>query len=209
MPATSFSELIGSFELRLEGLVERFEIPVPDIDPYSQTCPPVHDDAQVFLSVFVQNEWSEFSKSLITLSDVGGQTTLSGSTIPQNFSLSASRQRVRNAASTVAKKLGTNYPVWHSCGFAVAVAEELGLLNTQAINLGLGGNLSADYFTRVRNYVIHPEAGSRSKYASVAAAIGLPRAQPGQLLRSVQEGGGTLFRNWTEDLKTSARIAAQ
>ena len=200
------------FKQRTDSLIAKFETPVPQAPPYNQTCPPAHEDAQAFLTIRLQNGWSDFCHRLVGISAQGGQPSLSGrfiSSISPDSSVEEIDDQVRSAANEVVKTKGLTNPVWHSCQFTVLVARELGLANFQDIDAGLSSNLTAGYTTRVRNYLVHPAHQSRENYIKVAAFYGLPSSEPVELLRSRQLGGATLFEVWVRDLQRSAHRAAR
>ena len=204
--------LYEEFKQLSDGIIERFSIPVPMNPPYVHTCPPAHEDGQVFLTVRLQNIWGDYCLRLLEVSAHGGQTGFSGlviSPIVPGSSIAESNRLVGLAANDVAKTKGLQNPVWHSCQFTLLVANELNLSNYQIINSGLGPNVTAGQNNRVRNYVVHPGSGSSNGYSKVAAFYGMPNSEPVALLQSRQRGGLSLFELWVRDLQRAARLAAQ
>ena len=204
--------LYRKFEELTDALVERFQTPIPQAPPFSRTCPPAHEDSQVFVTIRLQNYWGEFCLGLIDASSQGGQETLSGRILAPLYpeaSTHETKREVRRIAKEVAATLALPNPVWHSCGFIVNVARRLGLQNFNEIDFSLSPNLTATYATHVRNFVVHPGPDSEPRFLQVAAHYGLPNSSPVDLLRSRQLGGTTLFEFWVRDLQGAARRAIQ
>ena len=209
MPTTSFSELVDELAQELESIVARFKTPVPSELPYSESCPPAHEASQSFLVICLQSCWINYTQELIELSMEGGQPTLSGSVIAQSLPPEEAKKRIREAANAAAPKLNMPNPVWQSCSFVVQVARDLQLQNAESIELSLGANKTVDYTNSVRNYLVHPESGSRQRYRKVAATFGLPNAEPIRLLNDPQLGGIPLFEYWIRSTMATAQNAAQ
>ena len=213
MSPTGLVELYQEFEQLTDALVDRFEIPTPDTPPYSESCPPAHEDSKAFLTIRLQNYWVDFWYGLIYASAYAGQPTLTGRTLSPVFpgsSIDEMRRQVRGIARAVAETMiNKPDPIWHSCEYTVNVARQLGLQNFNEIDFGLSPNRTAGFATGVRNYVVHPEAGSKERFMRVAAAHGMPFSEPAALLRSPQLGGSTLFEDWVRDLQGAARKAAE
>lgn len=212
MSPTGLVALYEQFKSLTDALIDRFQIPTPLSLPYSLTCPPAHEDSHSFLIIPLQNHWAEYCLELIDSSAQGDQPTITGRALSPIFPGSSeedTRRQVRGIARTVADSMNFQYPVWHNCGFTVNVARQLGLQNRDEIDLGLSGNFTAGYATRLRNYVVHPGPTSRRDFLRVAAHYGMPDADPVTLLRSPQLGGSTLFEIWVRELQGAARKSAE
>lgn len=197
---------------RTDDLVSRFVAPLPPDLPFSQTCPPVHEDGKSMLIIILQNDWGTFCQKLVLLSAEGGHHTLGGrlvsriSGIPTSETVSS---HVRGVAQTVAEGLGWEHPVWHSCKFTVLVADKLAVVNSEEVYFGLSPNITAGQVTSVRNYVVHPTSGTEARYLRVTNLVGMPGVSVSELLTSVQPGGSTLFEYWARDLQRTAFSSAQ
>ena len=168
------------------AMVQRFDVPVPNCDPFNSSCAMIHEDGQALLVVKLQNAWADFCHRLIKISTSKG-------------TLCADR-----VAQSVAADMGLIYPVWHKPEFVVRVAKHLALSNVDRIDLHLGANSSSAHVTHVRNYIIHPGKRTESKFHEVSAYEGLPDADVRTLLNVRFPGGATLFERWVRDLQRTA-----
>lgn len=208
----AFKVAYGELRDGTDDLLSRFLSPLPPDPPYSQTCPPVHEDGQSLLIIKLQNHWGAFCHTLVLLSAEGGHRTLGGRLVSQISGIPPSlpvSTHVKKVALAVAKSQGKNGPVWHSCVFTVDVANALGVVNAKELFLGMSPNITAGWVNKVRNYVVHPATSTKADYMRVTNALGMPGAGVSQLLASVQPGGATVFEYWVRDLQRTAFSSAQ
>ena len=184
--SVALSQLYVEFADSTDDMVRRFDTPLPSCEPFASTCTTIHEHGQSLLVVRLQNSWSNFCRRLI------------------DISASNNTQGVRRAAKRVASDMGTGYPVWHNPEFVVRMAKRLTLPNEGRIDLHFGANLSSGRVTHVRNYIVHPHGGTKSKYSQVAADEGMPGLDVGKLLNVRFPGGTTLFERWVKDLQRTA-----
>lgn len=186
---TTLSDLFRDFADSTDALIGRFNSPVPNLALYESTCRVIHEDGQALLVVRLQNSWTHFCRSLITLS------------------ASNDIDSVNKAVRHIVDLMGFSNPVWHKPEFLVRLARHLALPNADCIDLHFGANISSAHITDVRNYIVHPGSRTESKYRQVAAAEGVPTANVGTLLTLRFPGGATLFERWVIDLQRTARNA--
>lgn len=207
---TSILASYERFVARTDALRERFHAPLPDVEPCSSSCPPVHHDCQAMLVVILQNAWADFCKELLRLSMEGKGPTLNGTvlrpvTLPSG--VASLDSHFRHASNEAAKEMPSEgkYPIWHNPEYVIRVSTKINPENHTAIRIGLGGSLEAKNVTVVRNYVIH---GSKDNYEELLGRLGARGLSVPQFLAYQSDGPTPIFESWIDDLVAAARNAA-
>lgn len=189
---------------------KRFLTPLPDVDPYSMTCPPVHDDSKEFLVILLQNEWGTFCQDLLELSIHGNGPTLAGTvltpiTIPDD--ISSIDSYFKKMRTKIAQEMPNplQYPVWHNPDYVIRLSGELKPQNHETILTGLGSSIEAKNINVVRNYIVH---GAKPDYERLLNRLGARGSSVSTLLSLRVTPTSTIFEDWVEDLVTAAKNAA-
>lgn len=196
----NLSELYTRFAQRTDLLVRDFDAP-----SLARTCTAIHAEGQVRLLIRLQHLWAEFCRELITRSALGSCRTISGSLLTRVPRVN----KVRDILGFAKKESKGGFCPWHDPVFALGVANRLAVQNLSQMSLGLGAVSPANDLTAMRNYAVHPNKRTRTHYEQVTYKIGIPGAQPAELLATRQTGGATLFETWVADLQLIALIASR
>lgn len=211
MTATSILASYERFEASTAVLRERFHAPLPDVEPCSQSCPPVHEDCQAMLVVLLQNTWADFCKQLLRLSMEGLSPTLKGTVLtpvtlpPEVVSFDSYFQLAYNETS---KEMpgDTKQPVWHKPEYVIRVSTKINPMNHDAIRSGLGGSMETKNLNVVRNYLIH--GTNRKDYEDLLNRVGARGFSVPQFLAYQPDGMIPIFESWIDDLVAAAKNAA-
>lgn len=210
--APSIAKEVARFEATVSSLRTQFGSPTPDIPPFDQTCPPIHDDARQMLVVHLQNGWALFCMELLRISAIGNSLTRGGTRLPQ-IALPAGKTSVIRYFRTLSAKVAQTMPnraenpIWHDPAYIVRLANALAPGNRHEITLGIGGSVEATNMNTVRNHIIH-SGHQAGRYQEYAQSIGAPRAMPAALLLHPASSGRTVFETWLSDLELAAQVAA-
>ena len=202
-----FASIYRDFLAESESLVGQFNIPLPEDPTFEPTCQVVHGHGRSLLTVWLQNAWGGYCRSLLQLSVTAEHQTLSGRTLSGIGS--PSQPSLKHAADTINAREGMVSAVWHRCQYVIWVAQELGVSNVDQIAAALSPVLTATRVTRVRNYVVHPNSGTREQYLQVTYDVGNPDVDVAELLLTRQPAGASLFELWVRELQAAAENAAQ
>ena len=199
------------FELEARGLEARSKVPMPDISPFSVSCPPVHADARSFLVIPLQNAWAEFSEDLVELSVLGKGPTLGGRTLtpiptPANAPSLVSYFRSTRTEVALETPWEQEYPIWHNPEYAVRVSDRLKPDNDLEIQLGLSAAPEVRELNLVRNHIVH---GNRPKqYTYLQAQYGVRDLSIPEFLASDAGSGESIFEHWVVVLLRAAKAGA-
>ena len=208
--ATSIVASYERFEASTAVLRERFHAPLPDVEPCSTSCPPVHDECQAMLVVLLQNTWGVFCKELLRLSIEGLGPTLNGTylipvTVPQGVaSLDSHFRLVCNEAAREMPNKGIE-PIWHNPDFVILASTKINPMNHAAIRAGLGSSMEAKNLNVVRNYLIHDNG---KDYESLLNRVGARGFSVPQFLAYQPDGKISVFESWIDDLVAAAQNAS-
>ena len=200
------------FEAGVHELEERFNAPVPDIPPYSESCPPVHDDSKLFLVILLQNTWADFSKNLVELSVLGRGPTLSGralTPVPTPADAESLDSHLKKTRTSVAQSMSNKqgHPTWHIPAYTARLSEALKPDNDYEIQLGLGAIPEIGYLNTVRNHIVH---GDRNReYAQIQAQYSVRDLSVPKFLISNAGAGESIFQHWVSRLLMAARVGAR
>ena len=211
MTATSIIASYEGFEASTAVLRERFHAPLPDVEPCSKSCPPVHDNCQAMLVVLLQNTWADFCKDLLRLSMEGPGPTLNGTVLtpvtlpPEVVSFDSHFRIVCREAAEEMPSEGTN-PIWHNPEYVIRASTKINPMNHGAIRAGLGSSMEAKNLNVVRNYLIHGTNGD--KYEDLLSRVGARGFSVPQFLAYQPDGMISIFESWIDDLVAAAQNAA-
>ena len=209
--ATSILASYERFEASTADLRERFNAPLPEVEPCSTSCPPVHDECQAMLVVLLQNKWAEFCKELLRLSIEGLGPTLNGTALmpitlpPEVISFD---KHFKNAYDETSKEMPGDsiHPVWHNPEYVIRVSTKMNPTNHDAIRAGLGGSMETKNLNVVRNYLIHGTNGK--DYERLLNRVGARGFSVPQFLAYQPVGMIPIFESWIDDLVAAAQNAA-
>ena len=190
---------------RTDQVSETFLAPTPEISPETAYCGFIHHLSKVQLVNRLMVLWGEYCRNLVIASAFGNAITLNGVRLGPAPGI--------NGLAQIKAKLGNDFGAgpgtrWEERDWALRRAMRLNPVNQNEISLGFGtapsGNLKL-----IRNYLIHPNRHTRSKYyqelVPVYSAAGL---EPYSLLMHRLPGGSTVIESWIADFQISAYNAA-
>lgn len=212
MPASpDVSAAYQRFELEARSLEARSNAPMPDISPFSVSCPPVHADSRSFLVILLQNVWAKFSKDLVELSVLGKGPTLGGRTltpIPTSANARSLVSYFRSTLTEVARETPweQEYPIWHNPEYIARLSDRLKPDNDLEIQSGLGAAPEVTELNLVRNHLTH---GNRPKeYARLQARYGVRDLSIPEFLVTDTGSGESIFEYWIGVLLRAAKAGA-
>ena len=187
------------FELEARALKARSNAPMPDISPFSASCPPVHADSRSFLVVLLQNAWAEFSKDLVELSVFGKGPTLGGRTltpIPTPANAPSLVSYFRSTRTEVARETPweQEYPIWHNPEYIARLSDRLKPDNDLEIQSGLGAAPEVTELNLVRNHLVH--GNLPEDYARLQARYGVRGLSIPEFPASDAGSGESIFEHW-------------
>lgn len=207
---TTIQGALQEFVSNTTVLKDRFRSPVPNVAPFSASCPPVHGDSKSFLVIILQNAWSSFCKALLELSVQGkgptlGGTALTAITVPPEFP--SIQSLFRKTATLVANDMPSpgDYPIWHNPEYVIRVADKLKPGNHSKIVVGLGASGEAKNVNVVRNYIVH---GNETDYGRFVSKLGVRGLPVSEVLAYSVNGAKSVFENWIDDLVSAATNAS-
>ena len=161
---------------------------------------------EAILVPWLQTEWSNFIRDLIIASTLrtGRIRGLPAGTVTGVRTQTIAEKTVKGAATCMAKRRGTFYPVWHDPLFAIEVGTFLELDNLRTLEVALGSTLVPRQITAFRNYLVHPGDRTRQKYEDLQAKLGIHNTGPEQLLHQLQAPGLMVFTSWVRELQRIA-----
>ncbi len=199
------------FELKARALEGRSNTPVPDISPFSVSCPPVHADSRSFLVPLLQNVWAEFCQDLVELSVFGKGPTLAGRTlapIPTPANAPNLESYFKSTRTEVARETPWEgeHPIWHSSEYIVRLSDRLKPDNDLEIQSGVGAAPEVKELNTVRNHVIH--GGGRREFARLQSKYGFRNLSVAEFLSSDAGSGESIFEHWIGVLLKVAKAGA-
>ena len=205
MQKKPLAKLYESYANRSRTILVQFNTTLPVESQEATACEPIHRNGSAFLIVRLQHLWGEFCRELVVRAAVGGCQTRSGLVLPAAPQI----KRVRDILGVT--KQFTKQPFfgpgsqWEDPNFAIRQAKFLKVANIDQISLGLGSVTTLlGYLKRVRNFIVHPNIDTRSKYAQTMRILGFRGLSPVQLMNQSMRGGIIIFENWVSDLETAA-----
>jgi hypothetical protein len=195
------TDQVGRFVGRTERLRGLFSIALPSNVGQAGICSPLHEKGRLFMLVSLTALWGEFCRELIVRSALGA-ITMSGQRIP-----AAPGLRSLSDAKLVTPLSGPGVN-WYLPHDALNRAQHLNIFNYGQVSSGLS-SISIDEIVSVRNFVVHPNEHTRSRYLQAAANLGFAHFEPDQLLHARLVGGSILFEQWIDDFQTAAINAAR
>ena len=205
MSIKNLGELYAHFIGRTDTLLRNFEAPLPTYPVYALSCVPLHRSGQELLVIRLQHLWAEFCRNLIIRSALGNVRTMGLTMLPASPGI-ASLADVQRIAM---RESNGRQPPWHLANFTIRVAHHLGLANYQAISMSIGAVSPIADLLEVRNYIVHPNQRTRISYMLIANRFGMPSGDPVALLKTIQPGGVTLFKDWVAQFQGIAAAAVK
>ena len=199
------SSLYDSYSKRSRAILSRSVANLP-IDPAEiAVCAPVHQDGLAFLVVRIQALWAEFCRELIVRSAIGNCQSRTGLIVAPAPGV----KHVRDLS--VITRQFTKQPFsgpgsqWEDPVFAIRQARFLKVSNLNQISVGLGSvTTNLGYLKRVRNFIVHPNHDTKTKYVQTTRTLGFLGTVPTQLVSQNLPGGVTILATWVSDLETAA-----
>lgn len=204
MRKKSLNALYGSYVARSRSLLSRFAAPLPKKSAEQVVCEPVHRDGSSFLVVRLQHLWGEFCRELVVRSAMGDCVTRTGLRLPPAPGVNHTRDLPTITRQFTKQPFAGPRSQWEMPSFAIDQARFLQVANLNQISLGIGSVTILDHLKRVRNFVVHPNESTASRYYITARNLGFPGLPPIQLLNQRLPGGATIFHTWASDLETAA-----
>ena len=204
MRKKSLNALYGSYFARSRLLSSRSAVSLPANMVEAMTCEPVHRAGLAFLVIRLQHLWGEFCRELVVRSAIGGCVTRTG----QYLSPAPGVNRVCDLPTITARF--TRQPFsgprsqWEDPSYALRQASYLKVVNFNEISMSLGAVTILNHLKPVRNFIVHPNKDTRTKYIHIARTLGFPGVSPIQLINQQLPGGATIFGSWLSELETAA-----
>lgn len=205
MSIKSLAELYAHFIGRTDALLRNFEAPVPTYPVYALSCAPLHRSGQELSVIRLQHLWAEFCRNLIIRSALGNVRTMGLTMLPASPRVAS----LADVQRIVMRESNGRQPPWHLADFTIRVAHQLVLANYQAINMSIGAISPIADLLKVRNYIVHPNQRTSMSYLLIANSFGVPSGDPVALLKTVQPGGVTLFKDWVVQFQVIAAAAVK
>ena len=144
--------------------------------------------------------WGEFCLHVIIASTLGGYRTLDGQHLSRGTHIASTADVLRAIKEQRLSGPGLR---WGDPAWTANKLNQLGPANQSKISLGIG---SAPYedFRRVRNFVIHSNAHTRSQFDAVALKYLLVTISVNDLLFHGLPGGATVMEGWVRDFQDAA-----
>ncbi len=197
-PLTSLYE---RYKRRSSSLNARFMVKLPENPDERVACEPMHQDGRAYLVARLQHLWGEFCRELVVKSALGGCETRTGKILPHASGV----KRVSDVPQIAKTPLAGVRSNWDDPEFTIDQAMRLKVANFNDIELGLAPvSIVADNIRCVRNYIVHPNSRTSSRYAQTARVLGFSGLPPDQLLSRTVPGGETVFENWLSILILAA-----
>ena len=203
MPPSRLDVVASTFESASETLHDRFLAMTSDAG--CTGCQHAGFGVAI-LTAWLQTRWIEFTRSLVIASALGTRRTQGNSVQPVAGvrSLADAEKIVKEATTFAVKRRGLLSPVWHAPLFVVEVGAQMGLRNLPRLETTLGPTLIPKQITDFRNYLVHPNTGTRSKYETLQAKLGMLSVEPQDLLQQHESPGLPVFTLWVRELQRVA-----
>ena len=204
---TAIQELYTHFISRTERLTSTFNKSLA----YHPVCVDwqidVHRQNRMFCIVRLQYLWGEFCRELLLRSSIGKCYTIDGTYLPQVRGI-----RSPDDFEVEARRIsrGQQYIAWHVPGRAADIVKGLSPANEMQITTALSSVSPSEDVRRIRNYIVHPNKGTRMEFSFVAQSLGIFDSDPDLLLRDrVSRSSVTRFEDWVIQLQIVALNAAR
>lgn len=163
-------------------------------------------DGRLFCVVRLQHLWGEFCRELILRSSVGGARTIEGTYLPRVSGVRQWKDVERIARETTG---GRRDIPWHIPERSAQIVRKIAPKNANRIVTALSAVSPIDEIRAIRNYVVHPNRGTRVKYEAAARRAGVSDSDPDILLTTkVYPGNVALFEYWAAQIQTIALNAS-
>ena len=154
---------------------------------------------EAILTAWLQTKWGEFSRELLIESLLCMYTA--NISVTATKTLGDAERTVTKTAREIAAKRGLPFPVWHSTGFVIEVAQEIALSNSTTIEHAIGPTTVPERITQFRNYLVHPTSRNRTKYEELLSKLGMLGKEPQELLHQSVRPGLVIFTSWIRELQ--------
>ena len=200
MPQGRLDVVVSTFNTKCDALHERFLTIVSDAACAECSAAGF---GEAILTAWLQTEWGNFTHDLVIASALGTRRASGNPVRPATGARSPSdvKRILREVTPHAIAKLGLIAPVWHSTKFVIEVSNLLGLRNLQNLEAALGSTVVPNQISEFRNYLVHPNRFTRSKYESLQAKLGLHGMEPEDLLHQQHRPGVTVFTHWVRALQ--------
>ena len=207
MSQLKLSKFYGSFHTRTNAVLSDYSLapPGPPVEFDGIPMGRVLKHSRGFLVNRLSHLWGEFCRHVVVASALGGYRTVNGvllTSAPQIGSVSDVLTMMR-ASSMTGPGLNWGDPNW-----TVQRVSRLQPANSQQITLGIGV-APFEKFRCVRNFVIHSNPHTRSKFDAIAGTYSLVGALPDDLLLHRVPGGATVIESWIREFQLAALEAVR
>ena len=206
--AATGTDLVDAFHTSTEEVHARF------LDMWTNnncTNCPSSSLADAVLTAWIQTEWAEFSRRLLSASASGFQRP-DGSrveSIPTVKDSAEATKAVNNAATQVRDKRNLCSPVWHASWFVLDVATILSIRNLRRLEETVCATPIPEQMNVLRNVLIHPGDKNQYRYETLQAKLGMLGVAPELLTRQLYTPGVPLFTYWIRELQRVADGSVQ
>jgi hypothetical protein len=206
MPVSQFINIYIKFETRTNNLMTEFEDKTGLLRDYGNTFETIHNDARSFLIIRLQMLWGQLCRELIIRSALGGYHTISGTILRKGSVVTD----WRSIQTIIQRRKGKGHSPWHIANFSMGVASDLRIQNYTQVSMSLGGTSPMDIIMVIRNYLVHPDELTKTKYENTTRAMGITgKIDPIDLMKTRVTGGAILLEDWVADLQLIAFNAMQ
>ena len=206
MTVGTAGRLYSHFFSRTDRLVSKYSDTITADSGPRSSYTEIHKDFRFFCVIRLQHLWGEFCRELLVRSSIGGFYTIGGTQLPQVVGISHPRDVDRVAQQT----LGRYTIAWHVPQLAGRIARTLSPANVTQIVTALSSTSPIDDIRTIRNHIVHPNAGTRSRYSAVARRYGVFDSDPDAILSAkISPGNITRFEYWIIQLQAIALNAGR
>ena len=166
---------------------------------------------EAILTAWLQNKWGEFTEDLLLESVLGMLPTM-GNPAPAAGGLktrAAAKRILKSAGACVIENQRLKGPVWHAPWFAIEASTLIGLRNLTQLQAALIPTVTPKRISDFRNYLVHPNATTRSNYQKLQEKLGMLRVETKDLLHQELKPGLPVFTAWVRELQGIAQDATR
>ena len=202
MDANALGKLYCRFASRSERMTERYGVESGAFDRRLE-----QRDGRLFCVVRLQHLWGEFCHQLIARSSIGGAYTIEGTRLPRVSGI----RRWKDVDRIAREVTGARRDIpWHIPQRSIRIAQEIAPTNANRIITALSSVSPIDEIRAIRNYLVHPNAGTRDRYDAAARRAGIFDADPDVLLTArISPGNVTMFEYWIIEIQAIALSASR
>lgn len=212
---TSSANLEQAFcilQAAIQDIRTRFNVAIPPTQPYSSTCPPVHNDGKCLLVMLLQNQWAAFCRDILEHSISGNGPTLGGNAIQPVILPDDTPDHgkyLQSTANRIARESFSNlgFPIWHNPEFVIRVTQELQPSNRETLELGISSPVSLRNLNTIRNYIVHGD-DRLEEYERLLDQHGKRGVSPAEFLTHETPRGTQLFEDWLDEIVLAGKSAA-